>query len=29
MNSFTKQKQAHKLREWIYGYKGGDKGVVK
>ena len=21
MNLFTKQKQTHKLREWIYGYQ--------
>ena len=22
MNSFTKQKQTHRLREWTYGYHG-------
>ena len=30
MNLFTKQKQTHRLREWIYSYpgEGGGEGIV-
>ena len=31
MNLFTKQKQTHSLRGWIYGYQGekGGGGIVR